>query len=131
MVKKSKIDFVFELEKNSNSGKSDFAPAHQLSKSKLKKNTKNKHLSKPTFSDVKTGHRTPDTEHLKKENGPEGNRTPDLYHFDSFLVQLFRQPEKGAVKVTSYHYRIFGATFTKECLDYEPITSFNNIIRKL
>jgi hypothetical protein len=57
MVKKSKIDFV---------------SAHQLSKTKLKKNTKNKPASKPNFSEVKTGHRTPDTEHLKKQNGPEG-----------------------------------------------------------
>ena len=74
MVKKSKIDFV---------------SAHQLSKTKLKKNTKNKPVSKPTFSDrlndasfrgpqdkvlsdVKTGHRKRETEHLKIKNGPEG-----------------------------------------------------------
>jgi hypothetical protein len=55
MVKKSKIDFV---------------SAHQLSKTQMQKNAKNKPVSKPTFSDVKTGHRTRDTEHLKEENGP-------------------------------------------------------------
>ena len=87
MVKKSKVDFVFELEQNSNSGKSDFSPAHQLSKSKLKKNTKNKPVSKPNPNVIKTGHRTPNTEHLKIKNGPEGNRTPGLYR----------------VKVASYH----------------------------
>jgi len=50
--------------------KNDFVSAHQLSKTQIQKNAKNKHVSKPTFSDVKTGHRTHDTEHLKKENGP-------------------------------------------------------------
>ena len=50
--------------------KNDFVSAHQLSKTQIQKNAKNKHVSEPTFSDVKTGHRTPETGHLKIENGP-------------------------------------------------------------
>ena len=50
--------------------KNDFVSAHPLSKTQMKKNDENQSVSKPSSTDVKTGHRTPDTEHLKKENGP-------------------------------------------------------------
>jgi len=49
--------------------------AHTLSKAHFEENSKNQAVSEPTFSDVKTGHRTPDTEHLKKENGPVESRS--------------------------------------------------------
>lgn len=44
--------------------------AHTLSKAHFGKNSGKKPMSGHAFSEVKTGHRTPDTEHLKKENGP-------------------------------------------------------------
>ncbi len=46
--------------------------AQFISKLRLGKNSRNSTTFGTGFSDVKTGHRTPDTEHLKIKNGPEG-----------------------------------------------------------
>jgi len=50
--------------------KNDFVSAHQLSKTQIQKNAKNEPVSEPNSTDVNSGHRTPETEHLKIENGP-------------------------------------------------------------
>jgi len=44
--------------------------AHTLSKAHFGENSGKRPMSKPNSTDVKTGHRTHDTEHLKEENGP-------------------------------------------------------------
>ena len=51
------------------SRKPENAGAHSLSKTLLTKNDEKTGSVESSFSDVKTGHRTPDTEHLEKKNG--------------------------------------------------------------
>ena len=84
--------------------KSEKIWAHTLSKTHLGKYSKNKPVSKPTFSDrlndasfrgpqdkvlldVKTGHRTPDTEHLKKRKWARGAYLSSVQCLESWVLR--------------------------------------------
>ena len=59
----------------------EFILVQSISKTQLKENSTKKAVCEPVISDVKTGHRKPDTGHKEIKIGPEENRTPNLYHF--------------------------------------------------
>lgn len=82
----------------------EFVAAQSLSKAQLKKKGKKIDAEESEFSDVKTVHRTPDTEHQKMKIGPEEDRTPDLYQVETNLT-VTNISQKGLVKVTSYQCR--------------------------